>query len=142
MNQNLGQSDKIVDIKPDINDENVFWCAGWGSGWFKGRDSTGTTAIEMHSVSRENTFCISTNPITNEIKINLSKPQGIKSVSLYSINGRMIKRKNMPLSVSECTIETATIPAGCLIVLVVTNNNKSIVKKVNIVSNGLIFRGK
>ena len=36
VNKNLGQPDKIVDIKPDIHDRNVFWCALWGSGWYKG----------------------------------------------------------------------------------------------------------
>lgn len=36
VNKNLGQPDKIVDIKPDLYDKNVFWCALWGSGWYKG----------------------------------------------------------------------------------------------------------
>ena len=36
VNKNLGQPDKIVDIKPDINDKNIFWCSLWGSGWYKG----------------------------------------------------------------------------------------------------------
>lgn len=35
VNTNLGQPDKIVDIKPDNSDESVFWCALWGSGWYK-----------------------------------------------------------------------------------------------------------
>jgi hypothetical protein len=139
VNKNLGQPDKIVDIKPDIKDENVFWCAGWGSGWFKGRDSTGTSSIEVNSFPKNNSLHISTNPVTRNIKISLSKPERIKSVSLYSINGRMIKRRNISQSVSECIIETAIFPAGCLIVLVVTNSNRKIVKKVNIVSGRLIL---
>ena len=35
-NKNLAQQNKIVEVKPDIEDEHVFWCAGWGSGWYKG----------------------------------------------------------------------------------------------------------
>ncbi len=34
-NQGLGQPDKITDLKPDPTDKNVFWCALWGSGWYK-----------------------------------------------------------------------------------------------------------
>ncbi len=36
INRGLGQPDKIVDFKPDPYDESVFWCALWGSGWYKG----------------------------------------------------------------------------------------------------------
>ena len=36
INTNLGNSDKIVDAKPDPYNENVLWAAGWGSGWFVG----------------------------------------------------------------------------------------------------------
>lgn len=35
-NRGLGQPDKITDFKPDPYDKNVFWCALWGSGWYKG----------------------------------------------------------------------------------------------------------
>ncbi|MEH0152698.1 hypothetical protein V6R21_01055 [Limibacter armeniacum] len=34
INQNLGQPDKIVDVKPDPYNENLIWCASWGCGWF------------------------------------------------------------------------------------------------------------
>lgn len=34
INKGLGNHDKIVDIKPDPYNENVLWCAAWGSGWF------------------------------------------------------------------------------------------------------------
>ncbi|WP_243739412.1 WD40/YVTN/BNR-like repeat-containing protein [Flavicella sediminum] len=33
INKGLGQHDKIVDVKPDPYNENVLWCAAWGSGW-------------------------------------------------------------------------------------------------------------
>ena len=35
-NRNIGQPNKIVDIKPDLYDKNVFWCASWGCGWYRG----------------------------------------------------------------------------------------------------------
>ncbi len=35
-NKGLGQPDKITDFKPDPYDKNVFWCALWGSGWYRG----------------------------------------------------------------------------------------------------------
>lgn len=34
INKNLGQPDKIVDVKPDPYNENVLWCASWGCGWY------------------------------------------------------------------------------------------------------------
>lgn len=34
-NRGLGQPDKITDFKPDPYDQKVFWCALWGSGWYK-----------------------------------------------------------------------------------------------------------
>ncbi|MFC2099065.1 WD40/YVTN/BNR-like repeat-containing protein, partial [Bacteroidota bacterium] len=34
INRNLGQPDKIVDVKPDPYNENVLWCASWGCGWY------------------------------------------------------------------------------------------------------------
>ncbi|MFI3277450.1 MAG: hypothetical protein SNH28_01400 [Rikenellaceae bacterium] len=34
-NRGLGQPDKITDLKPDSYDKDVFWCALWGSGWYK-----------------------------------------------------------------------------------------------------------
>ncbi len=36
INKNLSHPDAITDIRPDNKDENTFWCAGWGSGWYKG----------------------------------------------------------------------------------------------------------
>ncbi|SIT11635.1 Por secretion system C-terminal sorting domain-containing protein [Zobellia uliginosa] len=36
INKNLAHPDAITDIRPDNKDENTFWCAGWGSGWYKG----------------------------------------------------------------------------------------------------------
>ncbi|WP_170309808.1 VPS10 domain-containing protein [Seonamhaeicola maritimus] len=35
INKGIGQPDKMVDIKFDPYNENIIWCAGWGSGWFK-----------------------------------------------------------------------------------------------------------
>lgn len=35
INRGIGQPDKMTDIKCDPYDENIIWCAGWGSGWFK-----------------------------------------------------------------------------------------------------------
>ena len=32
INKGLGNHDKIVDVKPDPYNENVLWCAAWGSG--------------------------------------------------------------------------------------------------------------
>ncbi len=34
-NRGLGQPDKITDLKPDPYNKNVFWCALWGSGWYR-----------------------------------------------------------------------------------------------------------
>ncbi|WP_299547366.1 hypothetical protein [Seonamhaeicola sp.] len=34
INKELGQPDKIVDVKPDPYNEDVLWCASWGCGWF------------------------------------------------------------------------------------------------------------
>ncbi|MDI1335845.1 MAG: hypothetical protein PSU94_06630 [Lacunisphaera sp.] len=36
INRNLGQPDRIVEIKPDPTRENILWCALWGSGWAVG----------------------------------------------------------------------------------------------------------
>lgn len=36
INRNLGQPDKVVDVKPDPYNENVLWSALWGSGWYVG----------------------------------------------------------------------------------------------------------
>ncbi|TXE06308.1 hypothetical protein FUA26_15160 [Seonamhaeicola algicola] len=35
INKGIGQPDKMTDFKPDPYNENVLWCAAWGSGWFK-----------------------------------------------------------------------------------------------------------
>ncbi|KAA1243493.1 T9SS type A sorting domain-containing protein [Aquimarina sp. RZ0] len=43
VNKNLAHANAITDIRPDNMDENVFWCAGWGSGWYKGILKNGNT---------------------------------------------------------------------------------------------------
>ena len=36
INRNLGQPDKMVDVKPDPYKEDILWAAAWGSGWYVG----------------------------------------------------------------------------------------------------------
>ncbi len=35
-NRGLVQMDKMTDVCTDPTDPNMFWCAGWGSGWYRG----------------------------------------------------------------------------------------------------------
>ncbi|NJB83528.1 VPS10 domain-containing protein [Wenyingzhuangia aestuarii] len=35
INKGLAHSDRIVDLKPDPVNQDVLWCAGWGSAWYK-----------------------------------------------------------------------------------------------------------
>lgn len=37
INKGLAHSDRIVDVKPDPEDETLLWCVGWGSGWYKAK---------------------------------------------------------------------------------------------------------
>ncbi|RKR14362.1 photosystem II stability/assembly factor-like uncharacterized protein [Maribacter vaceletii] len=37
INKGIGQPDKMTDFKPDPYNENILWCAAWGSGWFKAK---------------------------------------------------------------------------------------------------------
>ena len=51
INKGLGQPDKMVDVKPDPEDQNVLWAAAWGSGWYKATiPSQATGSIQINSL--------------------------------------------------------------------------------------------
>jgi len=90
INRNLGQPDKIVDVKPDPYNENVLWCASWGSGWFIGY-LEGTTKgwMEKRFVSCRPGRRIGT-LITN------CGPRRIRRLSVYE-NGKILRTSVFPV---------------------------------------------
>ena len=60
INKNLGQSDTITDLKPDPNNEKVFWCALKGSGWTRAIYKSDTTEKAKFTIQSTSNSCPNT----------------------------------------------------------------------------------
>lgn len=83
VNKNLAHAHAITDIKPDNKDKNTFWCAGWGSGWYKGVFDSEMLAIAFHelppSIEQSQTFSVDVNYTVSkqqQISVVFTDPSG------------------------------------------------------------------
>ncbi|MEH0152702.1 T9SS type A sorting domain-containing protein [Limibacter armeniacum] len=125
VNNGLGQPDKIVDVKPDPEDEKVLCCAGWGSGWFRAEittDDTGSTdpdwdkkdILGIKPNNKKTGVLLYPNPVT-EGYINVSGVTPDASFRIYSIHGEPVISGN----ITQPQIDVSALHGGVYIINII-----------------------
>ncbi|WP_139958987.1 VPS10 domain-containing protein [Flavicella sediminum] len=125
INKGLAHSDRIVDIKPDPIDENVLWCAGWGSAWYKATFTPSNLSVEETPVEKQE-ITIYPNPVTG-YEINISGLTNFSNNVNYTIINTLgeIVRSNKLL---DQKIEITQLNEGFYF-LILADENKKISRK-------------
>ncbi|MEH0152701.1 T9SS type A sorting domain-containing protein [Limibacter armeniacum] len=134
INKGIGQPDKMVDAKPDPEDENLLWCAGWGSGWFKtaiqnlggasSRIAGSQDLVLNKEVDLVNKVQLYPNPITDgNLKVVGLEPDA--HYTILNINGQVVASGTITAS----QIEVNQLISGFYIIHI-SDSQKSISQKV------------
>ncbi|WP_366185583.1 T9SS type A sorting domain-containing protein [Flavobacterium ovatum] len=89
INKGLAHSDRVVDVKPDPDNQNILWSAGWGSGWYKGTIDAALLSVE-EKVQLKTQTTIYPNPVKNNGIIKLTNIADNSSYSIIDSNGKLM----------------------------------------------------
>ncbi|QVY66046.1 T9SS type A sorting domain-containing protein [Polaribacter sp. Q13] len=125
INKNLGQPDTITDLKPDPNDENVFWCALKGSGWTRGVYDDSDSSLKVGDINILNNQKSYPNPFTDSINLVFNdKNSETVTIKLHTILGGLVFSKTESVQDNEVTLNTTNLAKG-MYILSVKSSTKS-----------------
>ncbi|WP_075589659.1 T9SS type A sorting domain-containing protein [Labilibacter marinus] len=144
VNKNLGQPNTIVDLRPDPDQEGVYWCALKGSGWARAiekgvivneytpEDGDDNSIIEE---TGKETITLYPNPVRNQciVEFELTEPDDVQ-LNILDINGRKVISKNEAalIGANKIVVNTNQLSTGVYILNVKVSGDhyfKKFIKK-------------
>lgn len=89
INKGLAHSDRVVDVKPDPDDETILWSAGWGSGWYKAKINNGSLSSKDIEAYKSKVK-LYPNPVKNGF-LKLDNLDSNSSYKIYNIQGKELQ---------------------------------------------------
>ena len=132
-NDDLGQPDVLVDLKPDVTDMNVFWLATKGSGWSKGiyRKPIPLSVGDVKATTLE-TLSLYPNPAQNEVFINSPAItlNNIK-IEIFNIEGQILKTISnfKKIQDNKMSFDVTNLSSGTYLIRI-NVNGKAYIKKI------------
>ncbi|WP_211316268.1 T9SS type A sorting domain-containing protein [Flavobacterium faecale] len=120
INKGLAHSERIVDVKPDPDNQNILWCAGWGSGWYKAVIDPALLSVEdkTHTGNQINVY---PNPVGNNGSVKLKNIDDNTPYSIYDIQGKLLFSGNVS---KEEAISVSQLNSGIYFIKVKNQQGK------------------
>lgn len=117
INKGLAHSDRIVDIKPDPDDDSILWSAGWGSGWYKVIINNGSLSSDEIEFNKE-TIKLYPNPVKYGF-IKLNNLESKSKYRIYDIQGKTLQYGHIS---NDEAINVSHFNSGIYIIKVMTHD--------------------
>ncbi len=125
INKGLAHSDRIVDLKPDPEDKDVLWAAGWGSGWYKTNIKSITLSADIADVQKHASIVkLYPNPVYAG-SLTISNVEDFSAYTIWGINGSKVKSGIIN---EDGLIDVSLLDAGIYVLEIKETGTKTVLK--------------